>query len=92
MIASRSSRSAVTDTMAGKRLPSFADVGQFVDVLDPARGLKTRASKPGVIRRGELSAQCLGARDQFLRSEMSAGVILSTTSAAGSPACVRHPR
>ena len=67
MIPSCASRSAVTDTIAGKRLPSCADVGQFVDVFDPREALNTSASKPGEIGGIEFQAERPGPLDQFLR-------------------------
>ena len=67
MMASCASRSAVTDTTAGKRLPSLRIVGQLVDVLDAARGLEDQRLEAGRDRRAELDAERLGARDHFLR-------------------------
>ncbi len=45
----------------------LADVGQLVDVLDPARGLEHQRLEAGRDRRAELDAERLGARDHFLR-------------------------
>ena len=45
----------------------LADIGQFVDVLDPARGLEHQGLEARRDRGCELDAQRLGARDQFLR-------------------------
>ncbi len=47
--------------------PILADVGQLVDVLDPARGLEDQGLEARRDRGSELDAQCLGARDHFLR-------------------------
>ena len=65
MMARRSSRSAVTETTAGKRLLVLADVGQLVDVFDAARGLDRRAPRTGRDLGCELETQCFGTRDQF---------------------------
>ena len=46
--------------------PVLADVGQLVDVLDPARGLEDEGFEPRRDRRRELQAQRRGARDQLL--------------------------
>ena len=67
MIASCASRSAVTDTTAGKAAAVLADVGQLVDVFDAARRLEHQRLEAGRDRRAELEAERLGARDQFLR-------------------------
>ena len=67
MIPSRSSRSAVTDTTAGKAAAVLADVSQFVDVLDSARGLEDQGLKARSDGGSELDAQRFGARDHFLR-------------------------
>ena len=45
----------------------LADVGQFVDVLDPARGLEDQCLEARRNRGAELEAQRFGARDHFLR-------------------------
>ena len=45
----------------------LADVGQLVDVLDPARGLEHQGLEARRDRGAELDAQRLGARDHFLR-------------------------
>ena len=47
--------------------PILADVGQLVDVLDPARGLEHQGLEARRDRGSELDAQRLGARDHFLR-------------------------
>ena len=47
--------------------PVLAEVGQLVDILDPARGLEDQGLEPGRNRGGELDAQRRGARDHFLR-------------------------
>ena len=61
----------------------LADVGQLVDVLDPARGLEDQRLEAGRDRRRQFQAQRLGARAiTSCGSEMSAGVILFITSAA----------
>src|SRR5947207_3002414 len=44
----------------------LADVGQFVDVLDPARSLEYQCLKARRNRGSEFDAQRLGARDHFL--------------------------
>jgi hypothetical protein len=66
MMSPCSSRNAVTETMAGKRLPSLADVGQLVNVLDAARRLEHQGLEAGGDGGGQLDAQGLGARDHFL--------------------------
>ncbi len=43
------------------------DIGQLVDVLDPARGFEDQRLEPGGNRRTELDAECLGADDPFVR-------------------------
>ena len=43
------------------------DIGQFIDVLDSARGLEDQGLEARRDRGRELDAQRLGARDQFLR-------------------------
>ena len=45
----------------------LADVGQLVDVLDPARGLENQRLKARRNRGSEFDAQRFGARDHFLR-------------------------
>ena len=45
----------------------LADVGQLVDVLDPARGLEHQGLEARRDRGSELDAQRFGARDQLLR-------------------------
>ena len=60
----------------------LADIGQLVDVLDPARGLEHQGLEARRDRGSKFDAQLFGARDQFLGSEISAGVILFITSAA----------
>ena len=45
----------------------LADIGQFVDVLDPARSLEHQGLEARRDRGFEFIAQCLGARDHFLR-------------------------
>ena len=45
----------------------LADVGQLVDVLDPARGLEHQGLEARRDRGRQLDAQRLGARDHFLR-------------------------
>ena len=45
----------------------LADIGQLVDVLDPARGLEHQGLEARRDRGSEFDAQRLGARDQFLR-------------------------
>jgi hypothetical protein len=45
----------------------LADVGQFVDVFDPALGLEYQCLEAQRNRGFELGAQCSGASDQFLR-------------------------
>jgi hypothetical protein len=45
----------------------LADVGQLVDVLDPARGLEDQGLEARRDRGSELDAQRFGARDQLLR-------------------------
>ena len=45
----------------------LADVGQLVDVLDAARGLEHQGLEARRNRGCQLHAQCLGARDHFLR-------------------------
>ena len=45
----------------------LADVGQFVDVLDPARGLENQRLKARRDRGPKLGAQGFGARNHFLR-------------------------
>jgi hypothetical protein len=45
----------------------LADVGQFVDVLDAARGLEDQCLEARRNRVESSSAQCFGAGDQFLR-------------------------
>ena len=45
----------------------LADVGQLVDVFDPARGLEHQGLKARRNRGSEFEAQRLGARDHFLR-------------------------
>ena len=45
----------------------LADVGQLVDILDPARGLEHQRLEAGRDRRAEFDAERLGARDHFLR-------------------------
>ena len=47
--------------------PVLADVGQLVDVLDPARGLEDQRLEARRDRGSELDAQRLGARDHLLR-------------------------
>ena len=47
--------------------PILADVGQLVDVLDPARGLEHQGLEARRDRGSELDAQRFGARDQLLR-------------------------
>ena len=67
MMASCASRSAVTETTAGKRLPILADIGQLVDVFDPARGFEHQRLESRGNRGAELETQRGGARDHFLR-------------------------
>ena len=50
-----------------KAAPVLADIGQLVDIFDPARGLEYQRLKARRNRRGELDTQRLGARDHFLR-------------------------
>ena len=50
-----------------KAAPVLADVGQFVDVLDPARSLEDQGLEARRNRGSKLEAQRLGARDHFLR-------------------------
>ena len=45
----------------------LADVGQLVDVLDPARGLEDQRLEARRDRGGEFQAQRRGTRDHFLR-------------------------
>ena len=45
----------------------LADVGQLVDILDPARGLEHQGLEARRDRGSELDAQRFGARDQLLR-------------------------
>ena len=45
----------------------LADVGQLVDVFDPARGLEDQRFEARRDRGSEFDAQRLGARDHFLR-------------------------
>ena len=45
--------------------PILADVGQLVDVLDPARGLEDQGLEARRDRGSELDAQRFGARDQL---------------------------
>jgi hypothetical protein len=45
----------------------LADIGQFVDVFDPAEALKVNASKPGAIGSCQLEAQGQCPRLHFLR-------------------------
>ena len=52
---------------AGKRLPSFADFGQFVNILDPARSFENQGFEPRRNRGAQFQAQRFGARDHFLR-------------------------
>ena len=47
--------------------PILADVGQLVDIFDPARGLEDQCLEAWRNRGSELDAQRLGARDHFLR-------------------------
>src|SRR5665213_2293545 len=47
--------------------PILADVGQFVDILDAARGLEDQRLEAWCDRGCELDAQRLGTRDQLLR-------------------------
>ena len=47
--------------------PILADIGQLVDVFDPARGLEHQCLEAWRNRGAELHAERLGARDQFLR-------------------------
>ena len=47
--------------------PVLADVGQLVDVLDPARGLEHQRLEARRNRGAELDAQRFGAHDHFLR-------------------------
>ena len=68
MMASRASRSAVTDTTAGKPAAITADVGQLRRISSmPREALKTRASETRRDRGAGLDAQRLGARDHFQR-------------------------
>ena len=60
----------------------LADVGQLVDVLDPARGLEDQRLEARRDRGGEFQAQRGGRAITSCGSEMSAGVILFITSAA----------
>ena len=60
----------------------LADVGQFVNVLDPARSLEHQASKPGVIGVASSTLNALARAITSCGSEISAGVILFITSAA----------
>ena len=61
----------------------LAEVGQFVDVLDPARRLEHQRFESRRDRRAEFDAQAPSARAiTSCGSEMSAGVILFITSAA----------
>ena len=45
----------------------LADIGQLVDVLDPARGLEHQRLEARRDRRSKFGAESMGARDQFLR-------------------------
>ncbi len=45
----------------------FAEIGQLVDILDPARRLEDQGLEARVDRSAEFEAQRLGARDHFLR-------------------------
>ena len=47
--------------------PVLADIGQLVDVFDPARGFEHQRLEAWRNRSSELDAQRLGARDHFLR-------------------------
>src|ERR1035438_2068314 len=60
----------------------LADVSQFIDVLDAARGLEDQGLKARRNGGFEFGAQGTRAGDYFSGSEISAGVILFTTSAA----------
>jgi len=66
----------------GKAAAVLADVGQFVDILDPARGLEHQCLEARRDQGSELQAQGFGTRDHFLRIGDVAGVILFITSAA----------
>jgi hypothetical protein len=60
----------------------LADAGQFVDVLDAARGLEDQRLEAGRDRRWSSSLRALARAITSCGSEMSAGVILFITSAA----------
>ena len=62
--------------------PVLADVGQLVDVFDPARGLEHQRLEAGRNRRAQLDAQRFARATTSCGSEMSAGVNLFITSAA----------
>ena len=66
----------------GEAAAVLADVGQLVDVLDAAGGLEDQRLEARRDGGRQLGAQRLGPGDDLLGSEMSAGVILFTTSAA----------
>src|SRR6185295_964554 len=51
----------------GEAAAVLADVGQFIDVLDPARGLEHQRLEAGRDGGSELDAQGFGASDHFLR-------------------------
>ncbi len=67
MIASCASRSAVTETIGGKPAAILSDLGQLVDVFDPARRLEHQGFEPRRDRNAELEAQRRGALEQLLR-------------------------
>ena len=50
-----------------KAAPVLAEIGELVDVLDPARGLEDQRLEPRRDRRTQLEAQRLGAGDHLLR-------------------------
>ena len=51
----------------GETAPVLADVGQLVNILDPARGLENQGFEPRCNRGFQLLAQRFGTGDHFLR-------------------------
>ena len=82
MIRPSPSRSAVTDTMAGKRVPSLRMyVSSYLSSI-PREALNASASNPGAMGVASSSVSARARAITSCGSWMSAGVILSTTSAA----------
>ena len=71
--------------------PVLADVGQFINVLDPREALNTRASKPGVIGVPSSAVGALARATTSRGSEISAGGILFMTSVPAWPSIRSAP-